>query len=101
MDRFTVQNTTAQANRAFDVGAVYLTNTTINADHAEVGSHVVIEDDGPGITALGTIPTLTVDDSTLGINASGSFAGIFASSAGADGGSTAYALNVVAGDSGL
>jgi len=69
---------------------------------ANIGQSLVFKDDGPSITASGTIPTLTVDDSSLATNASGGFAGVFAPSGGADGAaSTTYALNVVAGNSGL
>ncbi|TXH31771.1 MAG: hypothetical protein E6Q98_26430, partial [Rhodospirillaceae bacterium] len=62
-------------------------------------------DDGPSITADGTVPSLTVDESNLAQNDSTSFAGVFTAFAGADGqhGNLAYALGVSApgADSGL
>src|SRR5439155_1348549 len=66
---------------------------------------LVFKDDGPSI--VGTItgaPTLTVDETVLATDATGSFAGQFTPSFGADGqGSTpvSYALSTPDGNSGL
>ena len=60
-------------------------------------------DDAPRISAANaTSATLTVDETNLATNATASFASAFTSSFGADGaGTITYALNVVAGPSGL
>jgi hypothetical protein len=69
---------------------------------ANIGQNLVFKDAGPGVTATGTIPTLTVDEHTLATPASASFAGVFTPVADPDGiTGTAYALGVVAGPSGL
>src|SRR5690606_24760376 len=71
-----------------------------------IGSNLSFEDDGPSITATGSQPTLTVDETLLGTNASTSFAGIFTPAFGADGQGSppvAYSLAISApgADSGL
>ncbi|MEH6516943.1 MAG: DUF5801 repeats-in-toxin domain-containing protein, partial [Halioglobus sp.] len=69
---------------------------TANAT-ADIGTSLTFGDDGPSITAEGTIPALNVDETNLGINASASFAGVFTPDFGADGeGTTVYALDVSA-----
>ncbi|GLR42069.1 hypothetical protein GCM10007880_25850 [Mesorhizobium amorphae] len=72
---------------------------------ANIGDAFTFEDDGPTIVAGGTEPTLTVDESDFGTDASESFAGNFTSDPGADGGASSgtitYALSAVAGPSGL
>ena len=72
---------------------------------ANIGSNLQFEDDGPSIIASTTQPILVVDDSTLGVNASASFASVFTPTFGADGAaasnSVTYALQVTAGPSGL
>ncbi|RST30036.1 hypothetical protein HMF7854_03735 [Sphingomonas ginkgonis] len=69
-----------------------------------IGSSLVFHDDGPSIVGSdATPPALAVDESTLGADASASFANLFAANFGADGaGPTVYGLHVVDGsDSGL
>ncbi len=70
---------------------------------AQVGGAISFFDDGPSITATGAIPALTVDETVLATDAGPvSFAGVFTTNFGADGGTQiAYALGVVAGASGL
>ena len=72
-------------------------NTTIGA------LTVDIKDDGPSITVNGNlVPSLTVDETQLAVNASASFADNFAQSFGADGaGSLSYALSATTAVSGL
>ena len=85
---------------AFDIGGFKLLQ--VSTATAEIGSKMVFEDDGPSIGTTGTEPTLTVDESALGTDASQSFAANFTSSFGADGaGTLTYALSVIAGASGL
>lgn len=70
----------------------------------DLGGNIRFADDGPSLSATGSAPLLEVDDSTLGVNASGSFAGLFAPSLnyGADGpGTVVYELGVTTGPSGL
>jgi hypothetical protein len=68
----------------------------------DLGGNVRFADDGPTVSALGAVPTLTVDETVLANDASASFAGIFTTNYGADGaGATVYTLGVVAGPSGL
>ncbi|MFV3370227.1 DUF5801 repeats-in-toxin domain-containing protein [Pseudomonas sp. NY15435] len=67
-----------------------------------IGQNLNFKDDGPSISTTGTEPTLTVDESALGTDASQSFAANFSSAFGADGaGTLTYALSVIAGASGL
>ncbi|WP_259695925.1 DUF5801 repeats-in-toxin domain-containing protein [Pseudomonas frederiksbergensis] len=67
-----------------------------------IGSNLVFKDDGPSITATGTEPVLTVDETVLTTDATQNFAANFSSAFGADGaGTVTYALGVVAGASGL
>ena len=71
------------SNVSFDLGGFKLTE--VSGDTDEVGSKIFFEDDGPSITT-GTNPTaLTVDETTLGTNASGSFASLFNVAFGSDG----------------
>ncbi|MDR8367001.1 DUF5801 repeats-in-toxin domain-containing protein, partial [Pseudomonas sp. JL3] len=84
----------------FDIGGFTLSqaSTTI----AEIGSRMIFEDDGPSISATGTEPALTVDETVLATDATQNFAANFNSAFGADGaGTQTYALGVVAGASGL
>ncbi|WP_256580549.1 DUF5801 repeats-in-toxin domain-containing protein, partial [Pseudomonas sp. Irchel s3h14] len=82
------------------------TKTDGDGDSAQatlnIGSNLVFKDDGPSISTTGAEPTLTVDETILGTNATQSFAANFSSAFGADGaGTLTYALGVVAGASGL
>ncbi|WP_063343831.1 DUF5801 repeats-in-toxin domain-containing protein [Pseudomonas fluorescens] len=84
----------------FDIGGFTLrdTSTTI----AEIGSKMIFEDDGPSVSATGTEPILTVDETVLTTDATQSFTANFSSAFGADGaGTLTYALGVTAGASGL
>ena len=64
--------------------------------------NVTIVDNVPSVVTAGTAPTLTVDETVLTADDTESFAANFTSSFGADGsGSITYALNAVAGASGL
>jgi hypothetical protein len=84
----------------FDIGGFTLrqaSNTT-----AEIGSKMIFEDDGPSVSATGTEPTLTVDETVLATDATQSFTANFSSAFGADGaGTLTYALGMTAGASGL
>ncbi|WP_367375369.1 DUF5801 repeats-in-toxin domain-containing protein [Pseudomonas lini] len=67
-----------------------------------IGANLVFKDDGPSITATGTEPVLTVDETVLTTDATQSFTANFSSAFGADGaGTVTYALGVVVGASGL
>ncbi|ROM86511.1 MULTISPECIES: DUF5801 repeats-in-toxin domain-containing protein [Pseudomonas] len=84
----------------FDIGGFTLVQASIAK--TEIGSKMIFEDDGPSIGTTGTEPTLTVDETLLGTNATQNFAANFVSAYGADGaGTLTYALGVVAGASGL
>ncbi len=91
------------SNIAFDLGGFTLTE--VEGDTDEIGSNIFFEDDGPSIAA-GTNPTaLTVDETTLGTNASGSFTGLFTVNFGTDGeaqsGARIYELGIGNTNSGL
>ncbi|MFL8986953.1 DUF5801 repeats-in-toxin domain-containing protein [Pseudomonas sp. QLc11A] len=82
------------------------TKTDGDGDSAQatlnIGQNLVFKDDGPSISTTGAEPTLTVDETLLGIDATQSFAANFNSAFGADdAGTLTYALGVVAGASGL
>ncbi|WP_103308002.1 MULTISPECIES: DUF5801 repeats-in-toxin domain-containing protein [unclassified Pseudomonas] len=84
----------------FDIGGFTLVQASVAK--TEIGSKMIFEDDGPSISTTGTEPTLTVDETLLGTNATQNFAANFTSAYGADGaGTLTYALGVVAGASGL
>ncbi|TRC93283.1 hypothetical protein FJV76_11770 [Mesorhizobium sp. WSM4303] len=70
---------------------------------ANIGTAFTFEDDGPTVTADGTVPTLVTDDSELSDTASAGFASAFTTDLGADGGAVTYALDVQSAgvDSGL
>jgi hypothetical protein len=84
----------------FDIGGFSLRQASTST--AEIGSKMIFEDDGPSVSAAGTEPTLTVDETVLATNDTQSFTANFTSAFGADGaGTLTYALGVVAGGSGL
>ncbi|MBD9601055.1 hypothetical protein IB252_14655, partial [Pseudomonas sp. PDM10] len=84
----------------FDIGGFTLTKASTSI--AEIGSKMVFEDDGPSISATGTEPILTVDETVLTTDATQSFTANFSSAFGADGaGTLTYALGMTAGASGL
>ncbi|MCP1445193.1 hypothetical protein J3D54_004325 [Pseudomonas sp. GGS8] len=84
----------------FDIGGFSLRQASTST--AEIGSKMIFEDDGPSVSATGTEPTLTVDETVLTTDATQNFTANFSSAFGADGaGTLTYALGVVAGGSGL
>ncbi len=84
----------------FDIGGFTLRQASTST--TEIGSKMIFEDDGPSISATGTEPTLTVDETVLATDATQNFTANFNSAFGADGaGTLTYALGVVAGGSGL
>ncbi|MBX5140208.1 hypothetical protein HJB79_15725 [Rhizobium lentis] len=95
-DRFTIKNIDA-GHDYFDVKEVHFSGDVSNAYNEEVGSFINFDDDGPSITATGTPPQLTVDETVLADNASADFSTFFTSNAGADGGAATaitYALGI-------
>ncbi len=66
---------------------------------------ITFDDDAPTVTASGTQPVLTVDESALGVDAQASFASVFTPVFGADGAAlandTTYTLGIGAGATGL
>ncbi|AZO30489.1 DUF5801 repeats-in-toxin domain-containing protein [Mesorhizobium sp. M1B.F.Ca.ET.045.04.1.1] len=68
-----------------------------------IGDKVQIRDDGPSITADGTIPTVTTDDTEISDTASAGFASAFTTDAGTDGDAVTYELGIKSAnvDSGL
>ncbi|MBY5406848.1 DUF5801 repeats-in-toxin domain-containing protein, partial [Rhizobium leguminosarum] len=92
-DRFTIRNIDTEKD-FFDVKEVHYGGEVSNAYNEEVGSFINFDDDGPSITATGTPPQLTVDETILTTNASASFATSFTSNGGADGGAITYALGI-------
>lgn len=91
------------SNIGFDLGGFALTEAASST--MEIGSKIIFQDDGPSIT-LGTEPdALTVDETNLSQDASGSFAGLFSAGFGADGpaaeGGLTYRLGLGADNSGL
>ncbi|MGX0890657.1 hypothetical protein AB7M22_002665 [Pseudomonas sp. ADAK2 TE3594] len=84
----------------FDIGGFTLRQASNTI--AEIGSKMIFEDDGPSVSAAGTEPILTVDETVLTTDATQSFTANFSSAFGADGaGTLTYALGVTAGASGL
>ena len=89
---------------------VVLTTTATDKDGDQasaplnIGQQLVFKDDGPSITATAGGPTLTVDETVLATDATGSFVAQFNAVFGADGqGATpvSYALSTPGGASGL
>ncbi|PDS29417.1 DUF5801 repeats-in-toxin domain-containing protein [Rhizobium phaseoli] len=92
-DRFTIKNIDA-GHDYFDVKEVHFSGNVSNAYNEEVGSFINFDDDGPTITATGSPPNLTVDETTLADNATGDFSTFFTSNAGADGDAITYSLGI-------
>ncbi|MBY5671329.1 hypothetical protein HFO32_17590 [Rhizobium leguminosarum] len=92
-DRFTIRNIDTEKD-FFDVKEVHYGGEVSNAYNEEVGSFINFDDDGPSITATGSPPELTVDETNLTTDAGGDFATFFTSNAGADGGAITYALGI-------
>ena len=89
-------------------GLISLTATAADGDGgtasatADIGNAFTFEDDGPTVTAEGTVPTLMTDDTDIPASASDDFSGIFATLFGSDGAAAAdaltYALDISAPD---
>ena len=92
-DRFTIKNIDTEKD-FFDVKEVHFGGEVSNAHNEEVGSFINFDDDGPTITATGTPPNLTVDETILATNATGDFSTFFTSNAGADGDDITYSLGI-------
>ncbi|MGN7738034.1 DUF5801 repeats-in-toxin domain-containing protein, partial [Ensifer sp. 22564] len=101
MDRLTV--TGVDATEGCDITEFHFTSQSSNAHTEEVGSFINFDDDGPSITAAGTPPELTVDETDLTDDDSADFSTSFTSDAGEDGDAISYALgiNQANNDSGL
>lgn len=98
-DRMLITNIDGEGS-TFDVGNIHVTSLQggTGTEFAELGSRLIFQDDGPKI-ALASSPSvsaLTADDTSLGTNPSGSFAGFFDTpDAGADApASVGYTLGV-------
>jgi len=92
-DRFTIKNIDTEKD-FFDVKEVHYGGEVSNAHNEEVGSFINFDDDGPTITATGSPPNLTVDETILATNASDDFSTFFTSNAGADGDAITYSLGI-------
>ncbi|HKR16816.1 DUF5801 repeats-in-toxin domain-containing protein [Rhizorhapis sp.] len=76
--------------------------TDANGNTAKSTITINIIDDVPSIEATGAVPSLTVDESDLSVDASASFVNVFTSGYGADGaGSVVYTLGINQGATGL
>ena len=102
-DRFIVTNTQplkgSGSNITFDIGHIHVTTLTTGSgtEVAELGSHIVFEDDGPTVTLSTDTASVTVDETALGTTDSADFSTLFTVDYGADGaGTVAYALGVSA-----
>ncbi|QCB53349.1 tandem-95 repeat protein [Sphingopyxis sp. PAMC25046] len=84
-----------------------LTFTVTDSDGSPANGtlEITFDDDAPTVTAGGTQPVLTVDETALGTDAQASFASVFVPVFGADGAAaanaTTYALGINAGATGL
>ncbi|TIT83211.1 MAG: hypothetical protein E5W56_03125, partial [Mesorhizobium sp.] len=101
MDRLQVE--AIDANEGLDITEVHYSATTTNAHTEEVGSLINFDDDGPAVTADGTVPTLTTDDTNIPDTTSADFSGVFTTDPGTDGDAVTYELGVKSAgvDSGL
>lgn len=80
------------------------TVTDSDGSFANGSLRIIFDDDAPTVTANLAQPTLTVDESTLGTDASLSFASVFTPTFGADGAGAnpaTYSLGITAGPTGL
>ncbi|MGL5839164.1 MAG: DUF5801 repeats-in-toxin domain-containing protein, partial [Sphingorhabdus sp.] len=88
-----------------DIGSVGVVATDMDGDGVMGMININISDDIPSVTAVNAQPILVVDETVLAVDATASFAGVFATAFGADGmaasNSIAYALGADAGPSGL
>ncbi len=115
----TASNPDTSEGISLTAGIVNLTATITDKDgdfqtaSIDLGKQLTIQDDGPTITAIGSGPTLTVDESFLtaatnGIDGStpdvtqthttGNFSTAFTSVQGADSATISYALSITGGD---
>jgi len=89
-------------NQTFSIN---YTVTDADNDHATGTINIDVDDDTPTVTASGTQPSLTVDETNLAGNDSASFASVFTDHFGADGAaasnSVSYSLGINAGATGL
>ncbi|ARQ56473.1 hypothetical protein EFR00_22195 [Rhizobium sophoriradicis] len=92
MDRLHVE--AIDATEGLDITEIHYAQQTTNAYNEEVGSFINFDDDGPAITAVGTAPQVTVDETDLATNATGNFATAFTPTPGADGATFTYALGI-------
>ncbi|MER9404122.1 DUF5801 domain-containing protein [Mesorhizobium caraganae] len=83
-DRFLIKNIDTEHD-FFDVKEVHYGGEVTNAHNEEVGSFINFDDDGPTVTADGTVPPLITDDTDIADTASASFASVFSVDPGADG----------------
>jgi hypothetical protein len=103
-DRFVVTNTsTIKGPSTFDIGEIHVTVIEGGSDteFAELGSHLIYQDDGPVIELSGdAAPGLLVDESDFTGDDSDDFSGLFdPPDYGADGeGSLVYTLEINGGD---
>jgi hypothetical protein len=77
-DRMLVTN--VDSKETLDIGNIHVTITVGGSanESADLGAHLIFEDDGPKITAsTNTVSALIADDTTLGTDPTGSFAGLF------------------------
>jgi large repetitive protein len=95
-------NAAAENNQAFTLN---YTVTDQDGDSAGGTLAIDVDDDTPTASASSTQPTLIVDETLLGSDATESFASVFTTAFGADGPATAnslvYALGINAGGTGL
>ncbi|PDT08566.1 hypothetical protein CO670_32285, partial [Rhizobium sp. J15] len=94
-DRFTIKNIDTEKD-FFDVKEVHYGGEVTNAYNEEVGSFINFDDDGPTMTATGTPPELTVDETDLTGDDSADLSTFFTSDPGADGDDITYALGISA-----
>lgn len=94
-DRILITNMDSDGT-TLDLGNFHVTTVEggINTEYAELGSHIIYEDDGPNIDPSGSaIPDLEVDEALLGTPDTSGFAGLFTTpDYGADGAAAAGAL---------
>ena len=77
-DRLLVTN--VDSKETLDIGNIHVTITVGGSanESADLGAHLIFQDDGPKISAsTNTVSALVADDSTLGTDPTGSFAGLF------------------------
>jgi len=97
-DRFLITNMDPDGT-TLDVGNIHVTAVEggTGTEYKELGDRIIYQDDGPQIVGTGSAaPTVQADDSTLSVNPTGDFSGVFGTKDyGADGaGTDAYTLAV-------